>query len=1033
MSKNAEKFQALLRKLFQFDCAELDFGIYRILNQKRAVVEEFIENDLLEGVAKALGTGAVKDEADLRRQFDELADKIHEEFDDEDEGTSALDAEGNLAAQFHKTKSGKKYLGLQSRLRGARSAPELEAEIFNHLYTFFSRYYDEGDFMSLRRYSKRDKYAIPYNGEEVHLHWANSDQYYIKTGENFTDYSYRHAVKDGWTVRFKLRNADVEQNNVKGAKRFFIPRAADVALDPATRTLTVPFDYRSLTKDEEAQFPGNGLQEKILRESSPGIVAAAKSVPGALAALTQEKRRDADGNPVGLLDHHLRTYTRKNTSDFFIHKDLGGFLERELDFYLKNEVLNLDEIEAGGEPRAAGWFQMLRAIKAIGRKIIAFVAQIENFQKRLFEKKKFVTEVHYCVTLDRVPVALYPEIIKNTAQIEEWKRLFYIQEIEGDTTQPGFSEPLKPGFLEAHQRLVLDTKFFPADFTTRLLESKEFLAGAKFLDAAIGGLLVHAENFQALNLLASRYRQAIRLIYLDPPYNTGTDDFIYKDSYQHSSWLSLMHSRLVLASAFLSPSGILAVSLDNVESANLGKLLSGNADFTRHGEFVWRTRNTDNRVMTMLSVDHEYIHVFGKLGAPIVGRKIDRSDFKNPDADKRGVYTTDPLTGKANAEDRPNLHYSIINPETGDQYLPDPDFGWITDKAGFDRLLADKLIYWPANPATGKPRKKRFLSETSERSPISSLAISIKQGEGNSDLSDIMGSKLINFPKPVSVIRTVVDSCSESGDTILDFFGGSGTTAHAVIDTNRETAVARKYILVEAATHFGTIMKPRLQKVIYSKDWKDGKPVSRQGSSHAFKYLRLESFEDALDNIAFQPADGEAGQSLLGLENYVLGYMLDFETRESETLLNVAKLDAPFDYTLRRHGKDEPQPVDLPETFNYLIGLHIDSRRALECGTSPCRFEPAPPKNKPTVPPECAAIQGTRYLVYRGRVGGKATAIIWRTTKGWTEKEFEADRAFVAKEELTEGAEDIFVNTDSFIEGAQSLDPVFKNLMFNVG
>jgi hypothetical protein len=105
---------------------------------------------------------------------------------------------------------------------------------------------------------------------------------------------------------------------------------------------------------------------------------------------------------VSLLEHHLRAYTRANNTDFFIHKDLKGFLERELDFYLKNEVLNLDELEAGGEARAESWFQTLRAIKGIGRKIIAFVAQIENFQKRLFEKKKFVTEVNYCVTLDRV-------------------------------------------------------------------------------------------------------------------------------------------------------------------------------------------------------------------------------------------------------------------------------------------------------------------------------------------------------------------------------------------------------------------------------------------------------------------------------------------------------------------------------------------------------------------------------------------------------------------------------------------------------
>jgi adenine-specific DNA-methyltransferase len=165
----------------------------------------------------------------------------------------------------------------------------------------------------------------------------------------------------------------------------------------------------------------------------------------------------------------------------------------------------------------------------------------------------------------------------------------------------------------------------------------------------------------------------------------------------------------------------------------------------------------------------------------------------------------------------------------------------------------------------------------------------------------------------------------------------------------------------------------------------------------------LESYEDALDNISF---DAQEPQSALDLEDYVLSYMLEFETKSSDTLLNVAKLDTPFDYKLRRHGKDDPLVVDLPETFNYLIGLHVETRRVYE--------------NK-----------GTRYLVYRGVAEGKKTAVIWRTTRGWGKEEFEADQAFVAKEKLAEGAEDVFVNTDSFIEGAKSLDPVFKRRMFS--
>lgn len=547
-----EKFQELLKKLFQFACADLDFGIYRIMNQKRAVIERFIEKELLDGVAAELSTGALAMESGLAQQLEEVKAKIRENFGDE-----ALDAEGNLV-KYADSPRDQQYLQLRDQVGKAKSRPELEADIFNHLYAFFSRYYDEGDFMSLRRYSKRDKYAIPYNGEEVYLHWANADQYYIKTGETFTDYSYTHG---GWTVQFHLRNADVEQNNVKGAKRFFVPRVADVAVDDAAHTLTIPFEYRPLIADEEIRYgskkkPENGSgkaepkaaddaagkkkkgQEGIMSDAITAIQSAVKKNADALAALLHEKRKDADGNPVSLLDHHMRTYVRGNSTDFFIHKDLKGFLERELDFYLKNEVLNLDELESGGEARSESWFQTLRAMKGIGRKIIAFVAQIENFQKRLFEKKKFVTEVNYCLTLDRVPEALYPEIAKNKAQISEWKDLFHIQEIEGDLAKTGFSEPLKVDFLRENESLLLDTRFFSAAFKDRLLDS------VKDLDANCDGLLIRSDNFQALRLLEERYREQVKCEYIDPPYNTSASSIPYKNDYKHSSWGTLMRDRL---------------------------------------------------------------------------------------------------------------------------------------------------------------------------------------------------------------------------------------------------------------------------------------------------------------------------------------------------------------------------------------------------------------------------------------------------------------------------------------------------------
>ena len=196
MNDNQVKFQNLLRELFQFDCADLDFGIYRIMNYKRAVIKRFITEDLPKAIAEELEQGALAEQAKVQEALAAARQKVLKALRDD-----ALDAEGNLAEQYRESNVGKEYLEAQQRAQGSRSREALEAAIYNHLYAFFSRYWQDGDFISKRRYSKKERYAIPYNGEEVYLYWANHDQYYIKTGEYFTDYTYK--APNGVTVHFK--------------------------------------------------------------------------------------------------------------------------------------------------------------------------------------------------------------------------------------------------------------------------------------------------------------------------------------------------------------------------------------------------------------------------------------------------------------------------------------------------------------------------------------------------------------------------------------------------------------------------------------------------------------------------------------------------------------------------------------------------------------------------------------------------------------------------------------------------------------
>ena len=226
---------------------------------------------------------------------------------------------------------------------------------------------------------------------------------------------------------------------------------------------------------------------------------------------------------------HLERYTAKNSFDYFIHKDLAGFLGRELDLYLKIQVLNLDDLALGDAARLRRALARVRTIRHMADKIIAFLAQLEDFQKRLWLKKKFVLETQYCMTLDRVPDTLYPEIAANTAQREEWVELLAIDEIAGDLGNggTGYSEPLTVEFLKANPYLLLDTRHFDADFTDRILAA---LSDAGPLEDHLDGLLVHGENFQALNLLQSRYWKQVDCIYIDPPYNTDSSSILYTTS-----------------------------------------------------------------------------------------------------------------------------------------------------------------------------------------------------------------------------------------------------------------------------------------------------------------------------------------------------------------------------------------------------------------------------------------------------------------------------------------------------------------------
>ena len=182
------------------------------------------------------------------------------------------------------------------------------------------------------------------------------------------------------------------------------------------------FEYRPLGGSEATAYGTTKQQDKIVAEAISSIPKQLSNNVLALAALTGVYTNNGK-DQVSHLEHHLRQYVQRNNSDFFIHKDLSKFLNRELDFYLKNEVLNLDNLTVAGQDLAEGWFQQMRMTKAVGNQIIDFLAQNEDFQRTLWEKRKFVIETQYCITLGSIPAEFYADIAANDAQWEEWREL----------------------------------------------------------------------------------------------------------------------------------------------------------------------------------------------------------------------------------------------------------------------------------------------------------------------------------------------------------------------------------------------------------------------------------------------------------------------------------------------------------------------------------------------------------------------------------------------------------------------------------
>ncbi|NUM79632.1 site-specific DNA-methyltransferase, partial [bacterium] len=374
-------------------------------------------------------------------------------------------------------------------------------------------------------------------------------------------------------------------------------------------------------------------------------------------------------------------------------------------------------------------------------------------------------------------------------------------------------------------------------------------------------LLIEGDNYHSLAVLNFTHQEAIDLIYIDPPYNTGNDDFIYNDKiksgyvkkddpFRHSKWLAFMEKRLKLAKNLLKKDGVIFMSIDDNEFAQL-KLLADEIFDEKNFiiDVIWNSRKSVSSD-AIISLNHNHTLAYAKDSDTL--REIVKNGlkfklqtreekFSNPDNDPRGPWTADPFDAP---NIRPNLTYSIKNPKTGKVFMPPTGRCWRTTKEEYERFLKEGRIIFGKN-GTSKPQLKRYLSVAEEKglTPKSIWDDVGTTTNGTQELEGILGEKKFNNPKPISLIRRILELTTDKNSIVLDFMAGSGTTGHAVLEANKEDGGMRQFILcTDNENNICTdVCYPRLRKII--KGYKNVKDKSISGLGGNLKYYTCDFVE----------------------------------------------------------------------------------------------------------------------------------------------------------------------------------------------
>lgn len=773
--------------------------------------------------------------------------------------------------------------------------PTFREELFDKLYSFFHRYFSESGSIYFR-YTPlhQNVYARVYTDDrDVMLFWKTHMLYYVKTDRLFQN---MEVKVDNFTFYFDVSALQHKQSNEKRALVF------DFAEKRANDTLVFTVSYSE-----------RGSKTKMV------------DIQRALRAANAEPREE-------VLERAFRLFERQSEVDYFINKDARAFLREQFDLWMYQYVFS----EEG--TWTAIRVQQLQVLRDIAYKLIDFIAQFEDELVKVWNKPKFVRGSHYVITLDRIAAAEQGDAVLRrvlahpgmAAQLVEWRKLGMVD--DAFTPEAVWQRDLFGQRLDdAYQYLPLDTRHFPN------LEL-DILALFDDLDDTLDGWLVHGENYQALRTLTPKIRKAVDFIYIDPPYNADGFEILYVNTYRSSSWITLMENRLLFVPDLLKPDvGVLAIAIDDFELNNLAELLRLKFPSWDLSTIVVN-HHPQGTPKANVSRTHEYCLVATAEGADIlrVPRPEDRPD-------ERSFMRSG--TGENNFRyGRPKSFYAIlVDPKTsqikGVEPYPENEYPLEPTEEGYIRVYpidgSGNERVWRKTYTSGVKAVKAnvVFCRMSKDKPVLYERVDISRVKptsnwydtrynagthGSSLLSDLFpGPAVFSYPKSIFTVRDTIDAGIYENDEALvfDFFAGSGTTAHAIMNLNREDGGRRKYILVEMDEHFENVILPRVKKAAFSDKWKDGQAQpGGQGLSHFVKVYSLEQYEDALRLARYEDADLFQNPYADPYSSYV--FLRDLK------MLEAVDLDTETESVSVHLDRLYPD-IDLAETLSCVTGKPI--------------------------------------------------------------------------------------------------------------